>query len=366
MQPAGSAKAYRQLSSKLSRKNTRRRIVRYGLISFNVLLLSAASLFVLQTTHSSQPTTVAANLAQTDSVAQVSPLDQVSSANIAVTVARLSSLPETPAVTNQADSESTELTMTSTSSVVAKPQVAATACTSKKCIQEYNTLPGDTVSSLAQKFSVTSDSIRWSNNLNLKGDSLKPGLKLSIPPVSGLVYTVQVGDTADSLAQKFNTSKDKIIASNDAEVSGLKVGDRILVPGGSKAAAVVRSVIASSGSSFGGWGGGSAAYGYNGYDYGYCTWWVAHLRAQAGNPVPSNLGNASTWAVRAAAFGLPTGSTPRVGAAVVTSTRGAGHVAYVTAVNADGTITISEMNHIGWNKVDTRTIPTQSNFRYVY
>jgi surface antigen len=80
--------------------------------------------------------------------------------------------------------------------------------------------------------------------------------------------------------------------------------------------------------------------------------------------VPTNLGNASTWAVRAAAYGLPTGTTPRVGAAVVLSTRGAGHVGYVTAVNSDGSITISEMNHIGWNRTDERTL--SGNFSYVY
>jgi surface antigen len=77
-----------------------------------------------------------------------------------------------------------------------------------------------------------------------------------------------------------------------------------------------------------------------------------------------NLGNASTWAIRAAAYGLPTGKTPQVGAAVVTSTRGAGHVAYVTAVNGDGSITISEMNHVGWNKTDERTI--SGSFSYIY
>ena len=90
------------------------------------------------------------------------------------------------------------------------------------------------------------------------------------------------------------------------------------------------------------------------------------LRAQSGNPVPTNLGNAATWATRAAAMGLPTGTTPRVGAAVVTKTTGAGHVAYVTGVNDDGTITISEMNHSGWNRVNSRTLPAASNYRYIY
>lgn len=362
MQAARSSKTYRRLTAKLHRKATRRRAIRYGLVGFNVLLLAAASLFVLQNTQETQAASAAASLSsQTETAAPASPLDQVSSSSIAVTVARLSGLPEMAAVTNQADSESTEMAMATSSSVVAKPQVVATDSKSKRDIVVYVAKSGDTVSHLAQKFHVTSDSIRWSNNIS--GDTLQTGVKLYIPPLTGIVYKVQPGDTPAKLADKFNASKDKIIAFNDAETTGLKVGERILIPGGSKAAAVVHSVVSTV--SFGGWGGGSASYGYNGYDYGYCTWWVANLRAKAGNPVPANLGNASTWAVRAAAFGLPTGSKPRVGAAVVTSTAGAGHVAYVTAVG-NGTITISEMNHIGWNRVDSRTIPTQSNYRYVY
>jgi surface antigen len=88
-------------------------------------------------------------------------------------------------------------------------------------------------------------------------------------------------------------------------------------------------------------------------------------RAMAGNPVPSNLGNASSWGYLAASYGLSVGTTPQVGAAVVTSTSGAGHVAYVEAVNGDGTITISEMNHEGWNVSDTRTIAA-GRYTYIY
>lgn len=359
LQPAGSTKLYRQMSVKLNRKSTRRRLVRWGLIGFNLVLVLTASLFVLQNPKGTEAAKAAASLTQDSQDAPVAPLDQVSSSNIAVTVARVSSLPETSAVTNQADSDSTALaTTSSTSSVVAKPQVVATNSKTKKDIIEYISQPGDTVASLAQKYSVTSESIRWSNP-GVKTSAIKAGTKMVIPPGNGFVYTVQVGDTADTLASKFSSNKDTLINTNDAE-NGFKVGDRIWVPNGTKAVAIVRTATTSYG-----WGGGRAAYGYNGYDYGYCTWWVAHLRAQAGHPVPSNLGNAATWAIRAAAYGLPVGSTPRVGAAVVTSTRGAGHVAYVTAVG-NGTITISEMNHIGWNKVDTRTIPAASNFRYIY
>jgi surface antigen len=346
----------------MQKKTTRRRLIRGGLVGFNVALLAAVISFVALQPHSDSGATLASASGSDNSTA-ASPLDQLSSANIALTVARMSNLPETTAITNQADSEDVALSQASTedSNVSSKPQVVASAFKSSKDIKTYMSVAGDTISSVAAKFGVTSDSIRWSNGLS--GDALKPGTKLLIPPVNGIVYTVAAGENATTIGAKFNADPNKIVAFNDAEITGIKVGQLILVPDGSKAATVARRV-AGAGSSF--FAGMTASYGYNGYDYGYCTYWVAKLRAAAGNPVPSNLGNASTWAVRAAAMGLPTGTTPRVGAAVVTKTSGAGHVAYVTAVNGDGTITISEMNHIGWNKTDIRSITAESNFRYIY
>jgi surface antigen len=226
---------------------------------------------------------------------------------------------------------------------------------------------------LASKFGVTSDSIRWSNGLS--SEKIPAGKQLVIPPVSGVVYTVKSGDTVDSLAQKYSSSKDQILADNDAEVSGLKVGQRILIRGGIQPVARTASVYVNTSFSF---GGGSATYGYNGYDYGYCTWYVANKRLAAGSPMPTNLGNASTWAVRAAAYGLATGRRPQVGAAIVTSTSGAGHVAYVERVNDDGTIWVSEMNSHGqvsidnpapaggWGRVDFKLITNPTSYSYVY
>ena len=77
--------------------------------------------------------------------------------------------------------------------------------------------------------------------------------------------------------------------------------------------------------------------------------------------MPNNLGNANTWVARAAAQGMATGSTPRAGAV---GQQGM-HVVYVESVNGDGTVTISEMNHVGWNVVNQRTVPA-SNFQYIY
>ena len=332
-----------------------------SVVTANIAVLGVVAGVVLGLTDNQTAGPVAARGIATSQSA-VNPLDQVASATIAETVARVGGLAESTAVTNQADSEITQLAMVpATATVVEKPQLVSTVnFTSNKDIRDYTVVAGDTVSSVASKFNITSDSIRWSNNVN--GEALAAGTKLVIPPVTGMVYTVQAGDTPETLAIKFKADRNKIVAYNDAEIAGLKVGERILIPDGSKAAAIANARTSATASA----ARSKASYGYNGYDYGYCTYWVAKLRADAGNPVPTNLGNASTWAVRASSMGLPTGTTPRVGAAVVTKTSGWGHVAYVTAVNGDGTITISEMNHAGWNKVNSRTLPESGNYRYVY
>lgn len=307
--------------------------------------------------HSSKLISTAAVPAIINTSSGVNPLDQLSSAMIALTVSRLANLPETTAVSNQADSEMALLSAApANNSVITKPQIVATNYASNKDIKVYVVQSGDSVTSIAQKFNLTTNTVRWSNNIS--GDYVAAGVKLFIPPANGIVYTVKSGDTPASLAQKYSASESLIVAYNDAEINGIFPGERIIIPNGTEPAPV------SSASVIFGWG-GQANYGYNGYDYGYCTYWVAKLRAAAGHPLPANLGNASTWIIQARAFGIPVGSTPAVGAAVVMSTYGEGHVGYVLAVNPDGSITISEMNEVAWNVVDTRIV-SGAGYEYVY
>jgi LysM repeat protein len=257
----------------MRRKAFRRRALRIGFVTTNILLLGVVLALVLQDSHStsSHKATLLGGVSSADN-ATVNPLDQVSSADIALTVARMSSLSESTAITNQAESQAADAAIASSSdNVISKPQVVATALKSKSDIQAYTTAAGDTVSSIATKFGVTSDSIRWSNGLN--SDSVKAGVKLTIPPVNGIVYTVKSGDTADSLAAKFRANKDKIIAYNDAEISGLVSGEQIIIPDAVQVAQASASTVSRAAASFP-WGAGPI-YGYNGYDYGYCTWYVA-------------------------------------------------------------------------------------------
>jgi surface antigen len=343
-----------RLQKTLKHKALRKRFVRYGLIAANIAVLGAVVAFVIGSSHSDHTTKASAVAAGQTTT---NPVDGLTSYDIAANVARMTSLPESTAINNQAQSAKVALAVSaSDTNVVAKPQIVATALKSRKDIQTYAVLTGDTVTSIAQKFGITSDSIKWSNNL--KTDTVALGTTLIIPPVNGVVYTVAAGDTVQSLAAKYKASADQIIAYNDAEIAGLQPGEQIIIPNGQiQTVTTTRSSLLSSGSFV-------AQYGSNGYDYGYCTYYAA---ARSG--APSNWGNANTWAYYAALSGWAVSSSPRVGAIAQTSRGYLGHVAIVEAVSADGSqIKYSDMNGLsGWGRVGYSDWVASSYFEhYIY
>ena len=340
-------KTVERIKNNMKTKAGQKRMVRYGFVAVNVAILIVVSAFVLykpdSTDLGSTSLLKSSTVAASDSA---SPLDQVSSADIALTVARMSSLPESTAINSQAESQAiTAATATSTSSVVSKPQVVTAGLKSNKDIQSYKVMAGDTAVTLAQKFGVTSSSIRWSNDL--VSDNLTVGANIFIPPVNGFVYTVQAGDSVDTLAQKYSATKEKIIAFNDAEIKGLPVGSRIVIPDGTKAAPITAAQIARSSAPSLAWG-ATPIYGHNGYDYGYCTWYVASRLN-----MPANWGNANTWDNSAPASGWGVSGTPQAGSIGVSNRGYYGHVVYIEAVSPDGSqMKYSDMNGLaGFGRV---------------
>jgi pcsB protein len=86
----------------------------------------------------------------------------------------------------------------------------------------------------------------------------------------------------------------------------------------------------------------------NTYPVGQCTWGVKSVAPWVGN----YWGNANQWGDSARRAGFRTGYTPQVGSVIVFPNSiyegvNYGHVGYVTAVNADGTIEMVESNYRG-------------------
>ncbi len=335
---------------------SRKRLVRFSLVGANLALLALAWFIVSKAPTNHSPLRLSATASPLAQATVTGPLDQVSSADIAVHIARITGLPEATSVTNHADSVSAAaVSGPADNAIVAKPQVAGGTLPTYKDIQRYTTVAGDTIASIAAKLGVSSDAIRWSNNLT--GNTIAAGRQIVVPPtgMNGLVYAVKAGDTPDTLAQKFGANKAAIIDINDADVSGLKAGMEILIPDGTVRAPVVATTNYSYSSGFA-WGGSSAVYSANGYDYGWCTWWAAKRRADIGRPVPSNLGNASSWRYLAARAGLAVDGRPSNGdVAYYKNIGGLGHVGYVEQVNEDGSVWISDMNYFGVSQIGGST-----------
>ncbi len=97
-------------------------------------------------------------------------------------------------------------------------------------IVEYEVLSGDNLSSIADKFNITVDTILWANDLNSKS-KIQVGQKLVILPVSGLSYKVKSGDTVGGLAAKFNVTERDIVDFNKTNDNKLVIGESIIIPG---------------------------------------------------------------------------------------------------------------------------------------
>ena len=102
---------------------------------------------------------------------------------------------------------------------------------------EYVILDGDTLGSIADKFGVSQDTIKWANLSIKQWKTIKVGTKLIIPPVTGVVHIVKSGETIYSISKKYNSDAQSIVDfpfntfTND-ETFALAVGQRIVVPDG--------------------------------------------------------------------------------------------------------------------------------------
>ncbi len=243
----------------------------------------------------------------------------------------------------------------------------------------YTVLDGDTMSGIAAKMGITVNTILWANDID-NVDAIKPGDQIFILPVAGLNHVVKSGESIDDIAKQYKADKEKIISFNSLPANGeLEAGASITIPDGRKEeekkpeketeTGLTRRQYANTTTGLGAVTNisgyrtpeGKAGKGHR-FPYGYCTWYVASKRF-----VPWG-GNAGTWLYNAKAQGYKTGKSPAVGAIVVTTeNRYYGHVALVEKVSG-GSITVSDMNYVGWGKVSRRTMPANSRVikGYIY
>lgn len=109
--------------------------------------------------------------------------------------------------------------------------------------------PGDTVSTIAQRFGISPQTVVQANDLKNE-NQLAVGQELVILPVSGTLHAVKRGDTLSAIAKTYKVSEADIVGhtSNgmaDAD-SILQVGQRLVIPGGTPPPKVVAPLPAPS------------------------------------------------------------------------------------------------------------------------
>jgi murein DD-endopeptidase MepM/ murein hydrolase activator NlpD len=159
-------------------------------------------------------------------------------------------------------------------------------------VRDYTVDAGDSVFEIAQKFNIKPETVLWANyeQLNDNPDTISVGMELKIPPVDGVYYQWQDGDTVEDIAGRFEAKPVDILnwPGNHLDLTNPnpEPGSWILVPGGHREfrqwiiptiprgnAGVSRSV----------YGGGACEGGYSGA-YGSGTFaWPASNHSLSGN-----------------------------------------------------------------------------------
>lgn len=222
-------------------------------------------------------------------------------------------------------------------------------------IQVYDTQAGDTLAAIAQRFGISTNTIKWANGLT--ADQIKPGWHLVIPTVNGVLVKADSNTTIPDIAHKFKCSIERIISFNGlSDAEDIEPGQLVMCPDGELPAPPKPKTIATPAKR-------SVGIAYADipdeagsthiFAKGNCTWYVARKFHVTWG------GDAKYWLKNAAEAGYRTGQVPQAGAVVVTSENGKhGHVALVEKIDhANGTMTISEMNYKGLGIVDSRELP---------
>lgn len=350
----------------------------YGNSSNNAVAEKPKTLASAEGSNASTSTTSGVAKAKTVSV------DKLAAASAVTNLAETAELPSAGDLRESETSLTIKKNLSQNDSeVITKPDIVKPDTSAARGISSYVTKEGDNIEKIAKKFKISPQTLRWANNTT--SDAIEPNKTLIVPLIDGVVYTIKDGDTAQSLADKYKTSAERVLLYNDIDDgSKLTAGARIVLPGGELPETERPGYVAPRGrSSYGNSRYGSYGYGSstttsasrswltasvgNRYAPGNCTWYAYERRLQLGRPIGSFWGHARAWSTSARAAGFLVNNTPAPGAIIQNDWGGGGygHVGIVERVDGQN-IYVSDMNYAGYNVISSRTIPLAEAGRYSF
>jgi len=373
-----SAAAFKQQQPTQKRRKTTYRIKPSMIAVYSSVFILIVALISIGY-HQPEDTSTVANAAKVTSITQSeqTSVDNAVATSVASGIAQATNLPVAKSVANLAVSAQIQSELAQSDGVgTYKPQIIE-SITESRLVTSYNVVSGDTVETVAKKFNISAQTVKWANNLTT--DAISTGSILKILPIDGVLYAVKSDDTIDSIATKYVVDKTRLVLYNDLDVSGIKENTSIILPGATlptnERPGYIAPVVVNYYSGYGtGFGGNTwfIRYGTNDnglYAHGNCTLYAYNRRMELGLPVGAHWGNASSWDDYARQDGLVVNRTPSVGA-IIQNDGYLGHVAIVESILANGDLSISEMNAYvsggGYNIVSGRTIIAGNVGQYTY
>lgn len=105
----------------------------------------------------------------------------------------------------------------------------------------YTIKTGDTISTIAEEFGISVNTILWANNLS-SYSVIRPGDTLDILPITGVSHKVASGENLSYIAQKYDVEMTEIAQVNRMSLSStLALGQELIIPDGK----IVNTTVAS-------------------------------------------------------------------------------------------------------------------------
>ncbi len=166
-------------------------------------------------------------------------------------------------------------------------------------VQTHTVEFGDSVFEIAALFKIKPETLLWANYdlLNDNPDMISVGMELLVPPIDGVYYEWQAGDTLESVAGRFEADQKALLSWSgnpfDLTNPALEPGTLVMVPGGHRefrqwiipviprgAAGVSRAVYgagACDGSYEGAYGSGGFIWPASNHSLSGNDYWSGHL-----------------------------------------------------------------------------------------
>ncbi|MDD5639897.1 MAG: peptidoglycan DD-metalloendopeptidase family protein [Candidatus Pacebacteria bacterium] len=98
-------------------------------------------------------------------------------------------------------------------------------------IIKYTVQKGETISEIAEKFSISTETILLANELSSM--KIKEGQELIILPISGIMHMVEKGETIASIAKQYGSDSERIAEFNNLnDKKEVYLGDLLIIPDG--------------------------------------------------------------------------------------------------------------------------------------